>query len=207
MVMVAGGVAGGTMRLTSIRVDKTISRGTIIIVPNNTRTRGKTGNITRNTAVGPGTKIRQRRKSLGSSGEGEEVGQVLQTPGVTAVAQGREAAGDLKRAISVVARVTEAAEGLRQVTAVVVVGRVPSVALIKEEASVPPATVAQRVEALPRVAREVREVADHPLVAGDRAVAVVVEVEVVEAAVVGDQEQEIKETMMGTDHKRLSTDD
>jgi hypothetical protein len=101
--MVAGAVAGGTMRSISMRVDKTISRRTTTIVPNNTRARVRIGSITHRTGEVPSTRIRQRLRSMGSNVPGPEPGQLLQTPEDTAVVQGREGAESLRPATSVVA--------------------------------------------------------------------------------------------------------
>jgi hypothetical protein len=100
--MAAGGVDGEIMRSTSITVPTTISRRITTIILKNTRTRVRIGSITRSTGGMPSTRIRQRLRSMGSSVQDLEAGQLPQTPGATAVVQVRKVAEGHKPATSVV---------------------------------------------------------------------------------------------------------
>ena len=102
------------------------------------------------------------------------------------MAQGREAAEDLKPAISVVAvkvQVTEVVESLKRVTSVVAeAARMPWVALGMEETNVLPVIEVRRAGALPRAALAVRGVRGAAAAVHH---GVVVEVPVVAAGVAG----------------------
>ena len=114
--------------------------------------------------------------------------------GVTAVAQGREAAEGLKPAISAVAvkvQVTEVVESLKRATSVVAeAARMPWVALGMEETNVLPVIEVRRAGALPRAALAVRGVRGAAAAVHHGAVAVVPVGAVV--ADVDEQECEIK---------------
>jgi len=106
----------------------------------------------------PSIRTRTRRKSMGSSVRGPGAGQPHLTHGVTAVAEGREAAQDLRPVTSVVAgtvkvQVTEGAvEELRPVTSVVAEARRVRLVAAAEEANGRPAIAARRAVALPHAA-------------------------------------------------------
>jgi hypothetical protein len=91
------------MKSTSIIVGTTISRRTITIVPNSIKTRVRIGSITLNTARALNTGTSQQLRSLVNSVRVPGPGHLLQTPGGTIVAQGREGAQDLKPATEAVA--------------------------------------------------------------------------------------------------------
>jgi hypothetical protein len=118
--MVAGVVGGGTMRSTSIIVDRTILRGTITTIPivPSPKQAIRIGSITRNTGGMPSTAIRQRPRSMASSVRVAEPGQALQTPVGMAVAQVPEVVEGLKPAISAVGQALAAGD-LKRVTSVV----------------------------------------------------------------------------------------
>ena len=138
--MVAGGVAGGTMRSISMRVPRTISRRTTTIIPRNTRTRVRTGSTTRNTGGMPSIRTSQRLRSMGSRVRVPGAGRPHPTHGVTAKVQ-----------------VTKVVEGLKQPTPVVAEGaRAPWGVPEREETSVLPVIRARRAGALPRAALPVR---------------------------------------------------
>ena len=114
---------------------------------------------------------------MGSSVPGPEPDQPHPTQGVTAVAQGREAAEGLKPAISAVAvkvQVTEVVESLKRATSVVAeAARMPWVGLGMEETNVLPVIEVRRAGALPRAALAVRGVRGAAAAVHHGAVAVV----------------------------------
>ena len=160
--MVDGGVAGGTMRLMSMLVNKTISRKTITIIPRNIRRlrtpRIRIGSITRSIGRVPSIRTRTRLRSMGSSVPGLEAGRPHPTHGVTAKVQVTEVVEELKRATSVEAQARKVAEGHKPATSVV--GgekRVLLVDLARAEANVLPVIRARRAGVLPHAALPVRE--------------------------------------------------
>ena len=191
--MGAGGAAGGTMRSISTRVPTTISRRTTTIILKNTRrNRIRAGSIIRRIERVPSIRTRTRHRSTGNSVPGPGAGQPHLTHGVTAVAEGREAAQDLRPVTSVVAgtvkvQVTEGAvEELRPVTSVVAEARRVRLVAAAEEANGRPAIAARRAVALPHAARAVRGGLE-AAAAVDRAAAEEGPLEVEEAEV-GEQE-------------------
>jgi hypothetical protein len=95
---------------------------------------------------------------MGSSVRGLGAGQPHLTHGVTAVAQGREAAENLRPAISVVAGVREVAEGLKPAISVVAGARGVRLVAAAEETNGRPVIAVRRAGTLPRAAPAVREV-------------------------------------------------
>jgi len=137
---------------------------------------------------------------MGSSVLGPGEGQPHLTHGVTAVAEGREAAQGLRPAISVVAaRVqqgTEAVESPKRATSVVVEARRVRLVAAAEEANGRPAIAVRRAAALPHAARAVRggrrapAAVDRAAVVGDPAAAEEVPVAAAGGEDVGKQEIE-----------------
>ena len=187
--MVAGAVAGGTMRSISMRVDKTISRRTTTIILKNTRrNRIRTGSITHRTGEVPNTRIRQRLRSMGSRARVQAPDQAPQRPEGTAVAQVEQVVESLKPATSVVAQVRKVVESLKRATSVVAGGkRALLVDLARAEANVRRAIVARRAAVLHPGA-----VVGHPAAVEEPPVAAVEAAVVVAAVVVAVVEQEIK---------------
>ena len=187
--MVAGGVAGGTMRSTSMRVNRTILRRTTTIILKNTRrNRIRTGNITQKTAKVLNTRIRRRLRSMDSSVPGPGAGQPLQRPEGTAVAQVRKVVESLKPATLVVAQVRKVVESLKPATAVVAEGkRALLVDLARAEANGHRAIAARRAAVLlPRAVGHPAAVVGPPAAVAVAEVAVVV----AEGEDVGEQETE-----------------
>jgi hypothetical protein len=161
VVMVAMGVAGGTIRSMSIIALKTISRRTITIILRNTRinraARVRIGSITRNTARAPSIRTRTQPRNTGSSVPGPEPELLQPTPGVMAKVQVGKVAENHKPVTSVVVQATKPVESLKPAMPVEEGGkRALWVDLARAVANVLPVIRARGAGALRRAALEVQ---------------------------------------------------